>query len=453
MMIGFGFWMLGRVAVKDFPRRLELLLWTLAFCICCYGWTLTYFPSARVDHTTGVILPLDLDPHVAFGTIDQISSSKAMMNFSVMLMTLLMTVHFSRQQNTRVMIAVMVTVSGLIAALVGLWFQTPEDLLAIWRVAHVPSSVFGLFWYHGNAAAFLNLTWPAGVWLLVVLVQSGRHGPKKQVALALLMASVLVQIIAVFVNVSKMGHIALTMEGILLATGLLYRGSLGFRLLNGGTIARGAIALLFALTLLGVSAWFTGAGNGWSRWRIFSTRGFDDPARRHAAEMALQIGSDAGLTGTGPGTFEWISAHYSTLDPILSPGRWRYAHNDYAQFYAEWGLIGCALTAALLLLPVAYVVREVMSVLIGNRKKRMSPQRSSGLLCFPIAVASVLIHALIDFPLQIMATQIQFAVVSGLAFGMSIPTAYPSMKKGGTQRARSEPSTFSNAHPLPLKLY
>ena len=39
------------------------------------------------------------------------------------------------------------------------------------------------------------------------------------------------------------------------------------------------------------------------RWDNFSQRQYDDPARRHAALMALQSGADYGCNGAGPGPF------------------------------------------------------------------------------------------------------------------------------------------------------
>ena len=418
----FGFWLIGRISRKDYTNRIELRFWALAFTIGCYGWVQTWFPSARVDRATGVISELDQEPGLAFGTIDQVSSIEVMTTLTGVLMTFLMAVHFSRRRNTRFAIAVMVTVSGMISALAGLWLQTEGELSAIWRVHHVPSSVFGLFWYHGNAAAFLNLTWPMGVWLFLSLIKSGQSGLMKQMFIALLGAAVLVQMIAVFVNVSKMGHIVLGIECVVLASALLYQNRAQIRFLSPVMFARGAILLLLAASILGACAWFTGANSGWSRWRVFSKVGFDDPARRHAAKMALQIGSDAGWSGTGPGTFEWVSPHYSILDPLLSSGRWRYAHNDYAQIFSEWGSLGGALIFSLFILVAGRVINGLRTGSKGSHDSVLSSDRRSGLMCLSIAVGSVLIHAFVDFPLQIFAIQFQFAAVSGLAVGMSIPS-------------------------------
>ena len=60
---------------------------------------------------------------------------------------------------------------------------------------------------------------------------------------------------------------------------------------------RWTLIVLSLCGLLGVCAWLLGGNQGLSRWQSFSMRGFDDPARRHAASMAVQMGDDAAWTG------------------------------------------------------------------------------------------------------------------------------------------------------------
>ena len=419
---GFGFLLLARLITKEIPEGHELWIWALAVVMCGYGWTLALFPSALVERSSGAILPLDSELLTSFGSIDQQASTQTMLTVSILFMSFLMTTHFARRRGGRIIIAVGVTVAGLITAIAGLWLQTTADRTELWQVAHAPSSVFGLFWYHGNAGAFLNLTWPVGIWLFMTLIQNRQRSFLKQVSLALLVVSVLTQIIAVFVNVSKMGHLILVLEFALLAC-IALRLHLRQHWLDRSNVLRLASCAALVLTLVAAGAWLTGASDSWSRWSIFSGRGFDDPSRRHAAEMAIKIGTEAGWTGTGPGTFEWISPHYAVLDPVLAPCRWRYAHNDYTQFFAEWGLLGCALLGATLILPVTRLLTDAFTACSKRKHSSMSYQRRLGLLCFGITIFAVLIHASVDFPLQIMAIQFQLAVISGLAVAMSLPPA------------------------------
>ena len=390
-----------------------------------------------VDRLTGAILDLDKDPWVAFGTLDQGISEQAMTGISATLMLLVVALDFASERPGRLVLAVAVTAAGFATAIAGLCLQTSADLSSIWQVKHVPNSVFGLFWYHGNTAAFLNLSWPAGVWLCLLLLHQVERTFLQQLALSCLVLAVMMQIVAVFVNVSKMGHLLLIFEVLLLAV-------LGMAVWKPHLAAlpfskkRLVLFLLIGIGLLALGAWVSGASSGLGRWNIFAARHFDDPARRHAALMALQIGWDHGWTGTGPGTFEWISPHYSALDPVLDEGRWRHAHNDYAEFFAEWGWPGALFFMLLLVLPGRRWLGALRQAVSNDSRLGMSFQRRTGLFCFSAALVAVLLHAMVDFPLQIDASRNLFAVMLGSVLGMTCSS--------GRNAARRDVYKRSNWH-------
>lgn len=420
--LGFIFWFVARILAWKAPRPHERAVWLIALLVGACGWLLTWFPSAMVERATGAILELDKNPWTAFGTIDQATSVQAMISMSAALMVLLMTLDIASERGGRYVLALAVTVIGFVTAVAGLCLHTSADLISLWNVPHVPDSVFGLFWYHGNTAAFLNLAWPAGIWLSATLLNNEPRSFRQQLVLAGLMAAVMVQVIAVFVNVSKMGHLMLVLEMLLMvgAALVLWKPRLGDLPLSG----RRLLLLLFiGVGVLVLGAWLSGAGDGMGRWNVFAAHRFDDPARRHAAVMAFQIGVDYGWTGTGPGTFEWVSAHYSTLDPVLQSGHWRHAHNDYAEFFAEWGWLGAALFVLLLTFPGRRLVGALRQVFSKNSRFEMSFQRRAGLICFSTALFSALLHAVVDFPLQVDAIRYLCAVLAGLALAMAVSSA------------------------------
>ena len=436
--IAFVCWVVSRLLERKSPWPHEAAVWWPAVLISAYGWVITCFPSAMVDSLTGAILDLDKSPWLAFGTLDQGISEQAMISISTALMLLVVALDFASERTTRYVLALAVTVAGFVTAIAGLWLQTPTDLTALWQVKHVPNSVFGLFWYHGNTAAFLNMSWPAGVWLCLLLLRQGQRGFVQQLALALLVVAVMMQIVAVFANVSKMGHLLLIFE-VLLFIGVwmvVWKPRLGALPFSRKSLV---LFVFIGIGLLVLGAWLSDAGVGLGRWNIFATRHFDDPARRHAALMALQIGWDHGWTGTGPGTFEWVSPHYSALDPLLNEGRWRHAHNDYAEFFAEWGCPGVLIFILLLALPGRRWLGALRQVFINDRRQGMSFQRKTGLLCFSGAIVSVLLHAVVDFPLQIDACRHLFAVMVGILVAMTSSSALTVPKreaKGPRERVR-----------------
>ena len=371
-----------------------------------------------VERFTGAILTLDQSPWLAFGTIDQTASVQAMISISTALMVLLLTMDFASERTGRYILALAVTAAGFTTAVAGLCLHSPADLMTLWEVKHVPDFVFGLFWYHGNTASFLNLSWPVGVWLCLLLLHQGMRTFRQQMMVSFLVVAVMVQIIAVFVNVSKMGHLLLIMEMLLLVGAGLFVWKPDLTALPFG---KGRLVLLvcIGLSLLVVGAWLSGAGAGLERWNIFATRHFDDPARRHAALMAVQIGLDHGWTGTGPGTFEWVSVHYSTLDPVLKDGRWRHAHNDYTEFFAEWGWPGLIFFVLIILFPGRRWLSSLGGIFSTRHDRSMSFQRRSGQICCSVAIVSVLVHALVDFPLQIDAIRHLFAAILGMVLAMT----------------------------------
>ena len=375
-----------------------------------------------VERLSGAILELDQSPWLAFGTIDHAASVQAMLSISTALMVLLLTLDFASERAGRYVLALAVTLAGFSTSVVGLCLHSPADLMSLWHVEHVPNFVFGLFWYHGNTASFLNLCWPVGVWLCVVLLHQGVRTFRQQMMLSFLVVAVMVQIIAVFVNVSKMGHLLLIMEMLLLvgAGFCIWKPNLAGLPLGAGRLV---VLVCIGLSLLVFGAWLSGAGAGVERWNIFATRHFDDPARRHAALMAVQIGLDHGWTGTGPGTFEWVSVHYSALDPVLKEGRWRHAHNDYTEFFAEWGWPGVIFFVLLLSFPGRRWLASLREVFSFKHDHRMSFERRSGQICCSVALVSVLVHALVDFPLQMDAIRHLFTAMLGMVLAMTRSSA------------------------------
>lgn len=414
----FVLWLLARITGRRPPQPHERAAWWITAFISAGGWLISAFPKAMVERSTGAILELDKNPWLTFGTLDQTASMQSMLSISLSLMMLLMLLDFASERHGRHLMALAVTISGFLAALAGLTFRSTPELHSLWQAPHVPDSVFGLFWYHGNAAAFLNLSWPVGIWLFMNLLHARARQPRQQMMMACLLTAVLAQVIAVCVNASKMGHLMLIFEA-----GLMVMAGLWFWRRRHGDFSFDARHLLvlaaLGIGLLLLGAWLGGAGDGMKRWNIFAERHFDDPARRHAAVMALRIGWDHGCLGAGPGTFEWVAAHYATLDPVLESGRWRHAHNDYAEFFAEWGWLGAVIFVLVLALPGRRLLGSLREVFSNESHHTMSFHRRTGLVCFSIALVAALMHAWVDFPLQIDATRHLFAIMTGLALAMT----------------------------------
>lgn len=114
---------------------------------------------------------------------------------------------------------------------------------------------------------------------------------------------------------------------------------------------------------------------------------------------------DSPVTGHGGGTYRYGIRRYLNQDPRFDTeqGGWRigrltYAHNDYLQFLAEYGVAGAVL-AALLLLAVA----------VGALRNGVLRHPAGIMLA--AGVAGMMVHAAVDFP---TAVALNLMVISTL---------------------------------------
>jgi O-antigen ligase len=100
-------------------------------------------------------------------------------------------------------------------------------------------------------------------------------------------------------------------------------------------------------------------------------------------------------------------------DALPVTGRWDLAHNDYLQTLSEWGVIPFLSFVALL---CGAVTR---GFLLWHRPDGSSTALLG--LCGALSLSGVLLHAWVDFPLQIPSIQLFTSVIAGLLLGT--PTA------------------------------
>lgn len=391
-----------RVMIKKSESGLgdRLVFWLLAVLV--YGWLAALLPRGMVHAQSGAIFLLENPVIGEFGSVSQ-STSVAVMHFYSLAAALLIAVRFyGRDPFWRRMFRCAVTVAGTLASGVGMWTHLGLPFYPLWDRESVPANVFGFFWYHANAASFLLLTLPMSGWELWSSIQQKRS----QLGRVLLLICISLQVCGLLVNFSKVGHVLLVLQAVLL-------GLFGVdRLRHDQTQPpwawqRSLIIAAPVFALVGLVAWANGAEVLEKRWDDFERRNYRDEGRVRAAAVSWQMARHAPF-GWGPGTFEAVFAHYSAADSVLNRSRWKQAHNDYAQVAAEWGWWG-----GLILIsgPILVVWRLIG---FGMYRRGRVYWKSSGVFFPALGLVCLLLHAWVDFPLQNPVILCLAAVVAGL---------------------------------------
>jgi len=265
---------------------------------------------------------------------------------------------------------------------------------------------FGVFRYHANAGSFINLVLPLIVGLAVAsFFREGARMSRLFWTLAALITAA-----ASFVNVSRAANVlcALLLVGMSICIAgaatrrlSLPRSRIGWRLAAAILVLAGVLALSFGMekTLM---RWEMGS------WQIL--RG--DVGRTQAYEiMARSAIPAAGAWGFGPGTFEQMFNIHRTQMGSSLDGRWDKAHSDALQTPMEWGWEGAGAWSLLL---IGGLIRGLCST-----KRNWQSDSEIGVLSVAcvFSLAGVMLHALVDFPLQIASLQLFTMLVAGILWG------------------------------------
>jgi O-antigen ligase len=216
--------------------------------------------------------------------------------------------------------------------------------------------------------------------------QGRRSGRQKQSVMVLAAGGLLVVLVGIALN----GSLAVWMLTVPVALGSL------LIMLRGRTPRRVAgslivLAVLAAPVAIGLSSRLPGTGNAVSV-----------SSRADMARLTTRALADHFPVGSGIGSFVRLYPRYE--DPTMVDSTYVvHAHNDYLELALETGVPGLILLIAFL----AWFVRRALSVWRSDSREPM-PRAAS------IAVAALLAHSLVDYPLRTSALAALFAI--GVAF-------------------------------------
>lgn len=325
------------------------------------------------------------------GSVDRDASLPVLLNLGALLLAGLVMQDGVASAKVRWLLFRTIALSGFVISLIGIIQKADGQEAMLWVSPERSGSVFfAAFRYHANAASFLNLSWPAAfaVWMRSRTKEPG------SILSSLDFCVLFFVIAAVFVNTSKAGHL-LGIIGIV-ATVWRFRSELKPRNISrSGVIILGTL-LTGMLAVVLLPAIFSSI----DKWKGFATDGGSLRGRLEAYEVCLQAISSSGFFGCGAGTFRFVFHQFSSArGGDLSETFWYHAHQDWLQGIIEWGFVGFA----------AWVV--LFGGAFHRLGRRVREAGESGHLEISasvslIALGLVLIHSLVDFPLQIPAIQL-----------------------------------------------
>jgi O-antigen ligase len=256
---------------------------------------------------------------------------------------------------------------------------------------------------------------PIGVAFAVSL--RARHPAKP-----FLLFATFISLVSVFLSGSRGGVIALAVELTILWIAIAWSGHEvqgRKRLLVGG---------LLLATVAGAFFFWLDPGDTWKRWESMANAPRLDLGDRVTLTLdTMHMSRDHLVYGIGVGALEVAYPRYQTLVTDLVVD---YAHNDYAQFFAESGLIGWILG------PVSIAMFVILS--FCRMRDRLLNGRTGLLqLGAAVGVCGIMIHSFSDFNLHIPANAAWFTVLVALA---AIPqTVFHGPFSRATQNGPSTP--------------
>ncbi len=222
--------------------------------------------------------------------------------------------------------------------------------------------------------------------------ESGRLGGKP--GILVLIALILMAALPLIGSRAGVIIAMVMLAGVLLSAGLpsmrTFRES---RLLQFGS----ALALLaFVVGLHAALAWMkSDAGEA-----------VVDGSRYRISRETLAIGIEHAPLGAGAGTFV-AAFQQGSSDDFLMGAYINNAHNEYAQWWLEGGVLGVCVVLLTLLVFVLTLIKLL-------RKRPGSPARVYGMAAM-MGIGVIVLHSIVDYPLRTQALMAVFSVLSGVA--------------------------------------
>jgi hypothetical protein len=409
--------------------RIDWLSALLSFGILGYGWWMTW--NAKLVYDPRLFYFHPGSPPVAWlpGSVDQKTSAAQMLLITGLFCAFWVVSDLSFHDRWRRRFWLVISLTGVSIVILGLIQRATAAPGIFWRSdLDCGSTFFATYRYHGNAGAFINIILP----FLAAECISAFRRRASDLWKAFWVAAFLLILVSAWVNVSRAATLISVCLTAVFCIWRLYEITRGrrYRFSTGQLVVVGIIVVAGGWLLVqGI-----GFGEAYKQWTsgdsIVNNGRF---AVYDTIEHRILPGS--GWWGVGPDTFSLIFPFFTNASERPIFGYWAQAHQDYLQTLVEWGFCG----AALWFLLFSNSAIRASSAFWRRRKTWDGRTRAFTVACF-LALGSVLVHATVDFPMQIASLQLYTSVILGLLASLQYADPHRSSRSTSQKSVESSVS-------------
>ncbi len=413
-------WAIGWLkGTAHWPRAVKRSKWPLLalFLFCGWaalqllpaGWLPAFLTPAYLEHAYGFMQAdgrLTADKHA---TVDALLLSIGLLMFAFMTMVLV------RSKRRALLVLYTLVLAGFLQALYGsLMTLSGIEYGFLDAKVHGRGVATGTFVNRNHYANFLVLSLSAGMGLLLAQMNLRGAANMRQLIRSLLQALLgpkarlriymIIMVIALVLTRSRMGNSAFFAALTLVGLFSLWRLKLPSRPLLVLVISILVVDIFVVGTWFGVEKVIDRIGESvkveQDEWVI------QDKVRLDADRESLDIISQSPVTGMGGGSFYTVYPAWRGFDQDFMD----HTHNDYLEFAVEYGLVGLGLLAWFLVLCFRKSIKGL--------EDRDRPRDFGISFAAMMAMVAMMIHASVDFSLQIPANAAWFVVLCMLPFSV-----------------------------------
>jgi len=403
-----GLFLLSLLAKPRLPK-LNLLSAILTGLLLLQGWVMVLNPKQRFEAASFAFVNLTGAISWLPGVVDRATAESQLLLVNGLVGAFWIASDLAASARWRTRLWWIMSLTGISLVVLGLVQRFTGARAIFWDpVADTGTTFFATYRYHANAGAYLNLVLPLiAAQAVLAFLRKYSHTAMTFWSIATLMTAA-----CAFINVSKAAMVIAAF--ILLAQAYQQLNQFPIEFKNWSKTQLTAICVVF-VGLLSWLIWAFGFGDSLARWGdLISSGNGNSTSRWLVDEVILRYALPvSGWWGFGPGTFQIAFPFFTQSLGNGIAGIWQDAHNDYLQGLMEWGYLGGALWAALLLGGLGMAIDR-------HRRQQRSWDTETRLLSSAgiLSLGGLMLHALVDFPLQIPSLQLYAAVLLGLLWNL-----------------------------------